>query len=258
MHSIVGRTAVFFILAGLQNCVLRESDVKMISVDKVYEIVNDSLTVNNYVLFDTRGRMDYVRGHLVSAFWLTPDSLNSKIPLILNERRPLIIYDSGDGTASEQASAMLLERGIDNFFVMDGGFSKWISQGYPAAIQLVRNTSDKVHFKQKEISTQRTFELLNSPYTNYVIIDIRPYPSFSEAHIAGAISIPFEPINEFVVHVEEKDFARNKPIILYGDASSDIMSKALEVMLRNDFSQIYVLSGGFQEWASKQYPVASN
>ena len=253
---LLPRLILYSVAVGFlfHQCNFRNESAKKISVDEVYEIVNDSLRVNSYIILDMRGRMDYIRGHLVSSFWLSPDSIESKLNIILNDVRPIVVYGSDDAENS-RFSELLLRKGITNVFIMDGGFSEWVENGYPAAIQLVRNTSDKIVFQHKNISTSKVDQIIKSPYSDYAIIDIRPYPEFSDGHIGGAQSIPYEPINEFVVRIEEQNFNRNKPIIIYGNATGDITMKAIEVMLRNDFSQVYLLTGGIEEWASKKYAI---
>jgi rhodanese-related sulfurtransferase len=240
----------------LQQCQPRKLSHKRITADEVYGIIHDSVKVNAYVVLDIRSRMDYIRGHLVSAFWLSPDSIESKIEIILTEKRPLIIYDWGEVPERSKICRILSGNGVTDFFVMDGGFTEWTKRGYPAAIQLVRNTNDRLAVNRKEISAAETYDILKSPDPAHVVIDIRSYPAYAEAHIKGALSIPYLPINEFVVHVEEQDFARNRPVIIYGDAYSDLGEKAAEVMLRNDFVQVYLLKGGIEEWAAKNYPMA--
>jgi rhodanese-related sulfurtransferase len=242
------------VLFSVTRCSQNQAVGKTISAQKVYDIINDSIKVNQYVILDTRARMDYVRGHLVSAIWLSPDSIVSKISILAREQRPFIIYDSAS-TQNSMAARMLAQHGITNFYEMSGGFAAWSEKGYPAAIQLVRNTSDKVDLAKKDISAAEAFKLLSNGNSAFVLIDIRSYPAYAEAHIENAMSIPYVPINEFVVKIEAQNFPRNKPIILYSDAYSDLGEKASDVMLRNDFSNLYLLKGGIEGWVSEKYPM---
>ena len=251
LKCLLGFVLVFLLFA-LDGCQSKTSG-REISVDEVYAIITDSIKVNDYVLLDTRSRMDYVRGHLVSSIWLGPGSMENKIRFLSTEARPFIIYDSG--MQRPMAADILLRNGITNLQVMNGGFSEWTKRGYPAAIQLVRNTSNTINIRIKSISSMETYEILKSADREYVIIDIRSYPAFEESHIKGSLAIPYVPINEFVVSIEEQNFARTTPIIIYCDGDSDIGEKATEVMLRNDFSQVYLLEGGMQGWSSKNYPI---
>lgn len=244
-----------FSVALLLQCQTKELPDKTISAEEVYEIINDSLRVNTFAVLDTRERMDYIRGHLVSAFWLTADSIEHKMEIIVKEKRPLIIYDADGSILNSCITRMLAANGIKNFTVMKGGFSEWIKQGYPAAIQLVRNTSDTIHIQRKEISATQTRDVLHGDDPLYVLVDIRSYPVFQEGHIKGAISIPYVPINDFVVQIEALNFPRNKPIILYDDMYANVSEKAAEVMVRNDFTQVFILKGGIEEWTMKNYPM---
>jgi rhodanese-related sulfurtransferase len=222
---------------------------KVISAEEVYRIIHDSVQGPEYVVLDVRGRMDYIRGHLVSAFWLSPDSLTHKLPAMVNEKRPFIIYDSDD-TQIPEVATILSENNVTNYYVMRGGFSRWTELGYPAAIQLVRNTSEKIGVQRKDISIEAAHALLDNMISQAVLVDVREYPAFAEGHIEGAMSTPYVPLNEFVVRIEEQNFARNRPIIIYCEPLSDIGEKAAEVMLRNDFTQVYLLKCDVADWDS--------
>jgi rhodanese-related sulfurtransferase len=239
----------FFFAMVLFQCQPNPHAGKVISPEEVYHIIYDSVRGTEYVVLDIRGRMDYVRGHLVSALWLSPDSITQKLPAMMNEKRPFIIYGSDDTQISE-VTTRLSENGVAKFYVMRGGFSKWTELGYPAAIQLVRNTSEKIRVRRKDISIKAAHLLLDNLISKVVLVDIRSYPAFAEEHIEGAMSIPYVPLNDFVVGIEEQNFARNRPIIIYCDTLSDIGEKAAEVMLRNDFTQVYLLKCDIAEWDS--------
>ncbi len=134
---------------------------RTISPEEVYRIVYDSVDVSEYVVLDMRSRMDYVRGHLVSAHWLSPDSVLYKLPTLTTEKRSFIIYDADETRISAVAST-LSKNGVTNFYVMRGGFSKWTQLGYPAAIQLVRNTNEKIDAQRKDLSIPAAHALLDT------------------------------------------------------------------------------------------------
>jgi rhodanese-related sulfurtransferase len=229
---------------------------RTISPEEVYNIINDSIRVREYVILDTRDRMAYIRGHLVSAYWVSEDSLESKIAILRMEQRPLIVYNTDVIPANSKLKAIFNKHRITNAYFMDGGFSEWMKKGYPAAIQLVRNTDVNASFKRLEVSTVDAYRILSRSDSEYVLIDIRASRHYDEGHIRGALSIPFVPINEFVVKLEEQDFPRDKPIIIYGEPNSDLNDKAYEVFKRNDFKNVFVLKGGLNEWSSRNFPIA--
>ena len=140
--------------------------------------------------------------------------------------------------------------------IMEGGFSAWMNKHYPAAIQLVLNTDEHFDITGKEITADELFQVTNNEDHEHVIIDVRSSPKFSEAHIEKAISIPFVPINEFVVGIEERNFARNRPLVVYCDAQTcGTAEKAAEVLLRNYYTEVYLLKEGIEGWYKRNYPI---
>jgi rhodanese-related sulfurtransferase len=244
---------LFLLCLTLTQCERPKLPYAFISVDEVYAIINDSLTVSDYVVLDTRGRMDYVRGHLVSALWLPADSAESKVEMLAKEARPLVLYDDGNGKDVETVSNFLLANNIKNFLVMKGGFFAWTSNGYPAAIQLVTNTSPVLNTRWENALPNDVPTLIDR---GAVLVDVRQFPVFREAHIKGATSIPYVPLNEFVVKLAEQNYPRSRVIILYGDNASGVAEKAAEVLLRNDFQHVFLLEGGFERWSSENHPIA--
>jgi rhodanese-related sulfurtransferase len=238
-----------FFLMFFNNC--RPKTKEVISADEVFGIINDTTRAGEYLVLDTRKRMDYIRGHLVPAQWIQADSLGDKLDL-LPRNASIIIYDY-DNDKSISAANLLRKNGFTSCVAMQGGYAEWIKKGFPSAIRLVRNTSPTIDVTSKTITTDAVNKIIGADST-YVVIDIRSHPAFLEAHIKNALSIPYVPLNEFVISIEEQDFSRNKPIILYTDDNFANGDKAADVMLRNDYTEIYLLKGGFEEWQSKGFP----
>jgi rhodanese-related sulfurtransferase len=252
--KLVSTTLCVFFVICIVNCSSRNEEDAILSIEKVNEIISDSSKVQEYIILDMRSRMDYVRGHLVSSIWMNLDSLKIKMDMIPKEKK-IILYDS-EGIESLKAAILLQKNGFTNFYVMHGGFDKWIKKGYPAAIQLVMNTNDKLDIEKKDITTDEVYQIIKNNSDRYSIIDIRSRLAFKDGHVENSISIPYVPLNEFVVGVEEQNFPKNKSLIIYCDNDShDIGEKAVEVLVRNDYTQVYLMQNGLDEWISKQYPI---
>jgi rhodanese-related sulfurtransferase len=244
---LVNGIAFFFTACDLKP------KIRVLPATDVHGIVNDSVKVNQYIVLDLRTRLDYVRGHLVSAMWMPVDSLPRYMELIKSEKRPLIIYDN-EGADITRASALFSANDVDDFYILEGGFKEWMSKGYPAAIQLVINTTNKIEGEVKIISSEELQSCIQADSTSFAVIDLRPTPAYQERHIKNALSIPYSPLNEFVVKMEEQNFSRDKPIVVYCDVSSkDIGLKATEVLLRNLYTNVYLLDGGVEGWSEKGY-----
>lgn len=253
---ILASVSTFVLLLGIVSCKQEGPAGATIGVQAVYDIVNDSTKVNKYVVVDTRNRMDYVRGHLISAIWIDIDSLHEQVNMLPKHGSEIIVYDSADEN-TKAVSEMLTEHGFVNFYNLEGGFANWVANHYPVAIQLVRNTNETLDVSPKIITPDQVHEIVTNNNTNYAVIDVRSYVAFTRGHIKNAISIPYVPINEFVVKMEEQNFARTKPIIVYCDAyTCSTGEKAAEVLLRNDYSQVYILENGLDGWRRRNYPTA--
>jgi rhodanese-related sulfurtransferase len=185
---------------------------------------------------------------------MNADSIPSKLN-ILPKEKTIIVYDA-NGVESIKASVLLLKNGFTKIYAMNGGFVSWVKNGYPAAIQLVVNTSNKLNVTKKDMSSDELYQILNDVNEDYAIIDIRSSVLYKEGHIINAISIPYVPINEFVVGIEEQNFPKDKRLVLYTDHNSnDIGEKATDVLLRNNYTEVYLLNDGMEGWLSKNYPV---
>ena len=255
MKSIFAIVNFVVLLLLATSCSKRSAVGNTISAEEVFAITNDSVGIGDFLIIDTRNRMDYVRGHLVSAIWINVDSLDKQLGMLPKDKRTIIVYDSA-GTNTKRISQLFTEHSLGNFRYLYGGFSKWTSLYYPAAIQLVRNTDEVINISPGYFSAEQVHDITTHDNTDFVIIDVRPYPAFNEAHIKSAISIPYIPINEFVVKMEERNFARAKPIVVYCDAQTCSTSeKAAEVLLRNDYTNVYILEDGIDGWLKKNYPI---
>jgi rhodanese-related sulfurtransferase len=153
----------------------------------------------------------------------------------------------------------MMKNGFKNVMVLDGGLKSWLSNDFPLSIQLVKNTNPVLNIKEKEITLQKVYEIVTSNNREYTILDVRSYQEYKDGHIKGALSIPYEPINDFVVSIEEQAFSSDQPLIIYcGSTTCDMGEKACDVLLRNGYTNVYHLKEGYDGWFSaKDYPIAT-
>lgn len=81
------------------------------------------------------------------------------------------------------------------------------------------------------------------------LIDIRDELSFTQAHIEGSRRIDNDNIEAFIAEAD-----RSQPLIVvcYHGISSQ---NAAQFMAAQGFSEVYSLSGGFEEWRNKFPPL---
>ena len=89
------------------------------------------------------------------------------------------------------------------------------------------------------------------------IIDARSSASFSEGHIAGALSLPLEEARKNPAHPVKAQLAPDATIVAYcnGFSCHDSMDLA-QLLMHAGYRSVYVYEGGFPEWRDSGYPVA--
>ncbi len=101
------------------------------------------------------------------------------------------------------------------------------------------NVLDVAQFEQK----------LTDP--NVVLIDVRTPQEFAEGHIEGALNIDFYGDNfEREIHA----INQSKTILVYCK-SGNRSGKAASILAKNNFKNVYDLSGGISGWIASGKPI---
>jgi rhodanese-related sulfurtransferase len=86
-----------------------------------------------------------------------------------------------------------------------------------------------------------------------VFLDVSPMSRFQEGHIPGAINIPVEEIKNGSSTLNPDSW-----IILYSThIDVEAVTQAGKVLLKNGFSHVNILEGGFTNWKDQGYPVST-
>jgi len=99
------------------------------------------------------------------------------------------------------------------------------------------NVLDITQFEQKLLDT------------NIVLIDVRTPQEYTQGHIEGALNIDFYGDN-----FEMKAIDQSKTILVYCK-SGNRSGKAVSIISRNNFKDVYDLSGGITNWIASGKPV---
>lgn len=97
-----------------------------------------------------------------------------------------------------------------------------------------------------------------------VVVDTRVANEYAEAHIKGAISVPYKEKSakavDFDASQDKFDLAKlpadkNAPIVMYCNGPECWKSyKASKVAVGEGYKKIYWFRGGFPEWKAKGFP----
>jgi rhodanese-related sulfurtransferase len=90
-----------------------------------------------------------------------------------------------------------------------------------------------------------------------VFLDARPLEDFTQGHIQGAISLPWQEAEQRVMDITA-DLASDAAIITYCDGDTCDLSRDLALFLENlGFSNVRVLVNGWTLWRDAGLPVAA-
>jgi rhodanese-related sulfurtransferase/DNA-binding transcriptional ArsR family regulator len=83
-----------------------------------------------------------------------------------------------------------------------------------------------------------------------ILVDVRPAEEYAAGHIAGAVSIPHDEIDERL-----RELPRDKEIVAYCRGPYCVFADQAVALLRSKRRKALRLEGGFPEWKSAGLPV---
>ena len=84
-----------------------------------------------------------------------------------------------------------------------------------------------------------------------IIVDVRESDAFKSGHIAQSINLPLDGLENSLGKLKKH---KNKAVILVCEAGNRT-GKAAAVLRKNEYSEIYVLSGGLNAWRKENLPL---
>jgi rhodanese-related sulfurtransferase len=86
---------------------------------------------------------------------------------------------------------------------------------------------------------------------NAVIVDLNEKDKYKEGHISQAINVPFSGLADSLGKLRKH---QKKPVVLTCENGSN-SRKAVAILKKNDFSDIYTLNGGLVSWRKENLPL---
>ncbi|MCG9479751.1 MAG: rhodanese-like domain-containing protein [Actinomycetia bacterium] len=101
------------------------------------------------------------------------------------------------------------------------------------------------------ISVKEVYEDMQEEQPRYFLLDVRTQEEYDYGHLEGAYLVP---VNELDQRLDE--LPQNKPIVVYC-RSGNRSARAAEILINNDFKEVYDM-GGIRDWIAKDYPIVFN
>jgi rhodanese-related sulfurtransferase len=106
-------------------------------------------------------------------------------------------------------------------------------------------------FKTINVTEAKTIIDNNKDNPYFIIIDVRTPEEFTGSHIDKAKNIDFY-AKDFKEQINKLD--KNKKYLIYC-RSGHRSGNAMEIMKKNNFKEVYNVSGGINDWNLKNLPV---
>ena len=207
-----------------------------------------SISDMNYLftlLVDLRDPAAYTEAHLVGALNIPIEELADSLDPLPTDAL-IILYDQ-DGGASEQAARELAAAGYLTVYYLAGGLDEWTRWFETFLLEIGAETLDvpdqegrnRVSCPQDD---RQCVDITEVRYLTYVLIDLRDPAAFAEAHLFGAINIPYTAISGRL-----SELPQDVLIVVY-DQAGEQSDAVAQMMLNAGFSQARSLLGGLDEW----------
>lgn len=87
-----------------------------------------------------------------------------------------------------------------------------------------------------------------------VIVDVCAAEAFKKGHIEQAINLPLDQIADKLAKLKKH---KSKPIIVVCERGMNA-TKAVAILRKNDFTELYILEGGLAAWRKENLPLVKS
>jgi rhodanese-related sulfurtransferase len=206
-------------------------------------------------LIDVRYPDAYQRSHIPGAVSLPFYDLKK---IQYKKDAPIVVYCSGIGCSlSHDAALELQDMGYTNVKSLYGGIAEWEKKGLPLERDPNAPTTVKppyffprwAAFHQTDVSPKDLSAKLKSG-GQFTFIDIRPEREYAAGHIAGALNVPLEQLQDKL-----KGLSKKSEYVVY-DRRVERSRKAA-LTLQDGGYAAHSLSGGLVMWTSLGLPLTT-
>lgn len=118
-------------------------------------------------------------------------------------------------------------------------------------VMLIKAELDHQMNKASRLSAAQATRLLNN-HDDAVVIDIRRPEEFAAGHIRGALNLP---LAGFQAAIDGLEADKAAPLVVVCNSGNTSL-KAVRMLRRQGYTQVYDLEGGMQAWQEANLPMA--
>ncbi|NVO00690.1 MAG: sulfurtransferase [Geobacteraceae bacterium] len=209
----------------------------LISTDEVAKLVAKG---SGYYLFDSRPAIRFQDGAIPTAVNLPFPAFDKMAEKLLpaDKNALVIFYCAGVSCNMSPASADKAKKlGYTNIKVYKDGMPAWSAKNYAV------------------LTPQILKEAWLDKGTSLVLLDLRPEQESAKGAIKGAVTFPAKSSDKLIKKLTLKQ--KKAPIILYDTASGTEAAKIAARLIKVGYTNIKMLTGGFDAWKASGYEVTT-
>jgi len=200
------------------------------------------------LLIDCRNKISFSEMHIESAINVPVSKIKS-VGNDYEKYKAIIVYcDDAGCSQSQQAFRKLVSMGYKNTKILKSGIKGWESAGYNVICGKPAPTSTEIKIDNMPVDT---FKKLIAKGYKFTVLDCRTESEFKAGHLAGAVNIPLDVLDEGYVKLP-KDY----PVVCCCKTGKRSIAAA-KILISKGFNNVTNLSGGLAVWVSKKYPVVT-
>jgi len=207
-----------------------------------------SVSDMNYLftlIVDLRDPEAFDAAHLIGALNIPIEGLDDSLDPLPTDAL-IVLYDQ-NGAASEQAATDLAEAGYSTVYYLAGGLDEWTRWFETFLLEVATESLELPDREGRDrlscpANDRQCVDIAELRYLTYLLIDLRDPAAFAEAHLFGAINVPYAEISGRLSELE-----RDVLIVVY-DQAGEQSDAVAQMMLNAGINQARSLLGGLDEW----------
>jgi len=221
-----------------------------INLEKIEKITAEDLAKkiqigSDLLLLDLRSENQYKLEHIIDSINISDPKVATLFAKTAKNKKCVLIDASGMAEIINTAFATLSAKGFENMAYLDGGFDSWKNKFNPTITDgNPKSFTDQA--KVKYITSDDLKKLLETD-KNIILIDVRKNTDFKSGHLAGAINILLDNLEE-----KRRNLSLGKKIILYDNDNLGAFKGAVR-LFDLGFLNTLALSDGVATWKMKGY-----
>jgi rhodanese-related sulfurtransferase len=248
-------TKVYKIAGGLVQwkqeglATIQTQIIESITPQEALALIQENQDNPDFVIIDLQAPQYFAGGHIENAINLdySSDNFRDELDKLDKNKTCLIYYTCHCGDIDTKSLYQMKELNFIEVYNISGGIEQWAGAGLPV-----------VHEKPPQISEnitpQEAFAVIqeNQDNPDFVIIDVRTSDKFAQERIENAINLVFQS-EDFRYELDELDKDKTY-LVYYTCACGGVDRKTLEIMTELNFSEVYNISGGLDQWKEEGLP----